>query len=204
MKDIPLDEWKVKRGINKTKATILDLTMQYLKDPETHRSLLQCARKLVAVRRQRAATERWESFATDYVYYCHEKECTSTFPTRENFRNHAYDAHGFVWETYVCNNHKSQWACFWDHSQHSGVYVFDARETYLAHLQKEHQVKKGPKFANRLELEQWLDQGRKRPDEAIKNREDARKRSTMTAPVSREKLPPRAKDSSVSETTSGT
>lgn len=203
IKDIPLDEWRVKKGTNKTKETLHDLTVQYLKDPETHKSLLQCARKLVAARRQRAATERWESFATDYVYYCHEKECTSTFPTREGFRNHAYDAHGFVWETHVCNHRKLQWACFWDQCQHSGVYVFDSREKYLTHLKKEHQIEKGPKFADRLELEHWLDQGRKKPDEAIKNREDAKKRRTMTVPISREKLPPRTQEGSVSETASG-
>jgi hypothetical protein len=71
-------------------------------------------------------------------------------------------------------------------------------------VQKEHQVKKDRSLQTYLSLNNGSIRAGKKPDEAIKNREDARKHSTVTVPVSREKLPPRAKDSSVSETASGT
>ncbi|CAE7013494.1 Patatin [Pyrenophora teres f. teres] len=160
----PLDEWNGVRTLEEIK----ELTKTYLKKLDTHQSLLKCARTLVEARRQRAATERWERFATPYVYYCREERCKSTFESREGLRNHAYDAHGFIWEAQVRGTTSKQWACFWDQCQHNGVYVFDNRDGYLQHLDKEHNVKDGPKFERRLDLEHWLDQGRCLPDEALR------------------------------------
>lgn len=192
IKGIPLDEWKAKHDGNETIDTLTKHTVQYLKHPPTHKSLLQCARLLVAARRRRAATERWESFATRYVYYCQEKsqgnECTSTFKTREDFRKHAYDAHGYVWETRVCDCDPPQWACFWDQCYHGGVYVFRNRDEYVKHLAKKHNVRKGePKFASRLELERWLDRGRTMPDEALDRLEQ--RRTAFNQPNSEETMP---------------
>ena len=171
---IPLDEWK---GVQ-TLENIKRLTIGYLKQTKTDKSLLMCARTLVEARRQRAATERWESFATSYVYYCREARCKSTFESRAELRNHAYDAHGFVWETQVRGADSQHWACFWDQCQHNGVYIFHKEQEYLKHLNEEHSVRDGPKFSSRLHLEDWLDQGRCLPYEALDRLKQERKEAS--------------------------
>ncbi|KAL2350813.1 hypothetical protein BJ546DRAFT_379536 [Cryomyces antarcticus] len=86
--DIPLDQWKPANSGEKTKSTIEESTFNFLADPETHSHLLRCAVELVSVRRARAATVRWETFARDFIYCCTEEACfgaqaSRTFLTRD-------------------------------------------------------------------------------------------------------------------------
>ncbi|KAF2259842.1 FabD/lysophospholipase-like protein [Lojkania enalia] len=191
MKNILLDEWDPKDG-SKTLNTLQDLTIKHLKEPETHMSLLQCARTLVVVRRQRATTERWESYATGYVYYCHVKTCTKVaraFKTREALRLHIYDAHDMIWDTPISNDHGLKYACFWDQCQHDGVYVFQNRDAYLDHLRNYHKFERDPVFKNRAALENWLDHGRKGHREAFDFIANQR---TMTLKANAKNQPPQA------------
>lgn len=190
VRDILLDEWEIKNGTNETKRKLLNLTKRYLEKLEVHRSLLKCARMLVMIRRQRAMTDRWESFARDFVYYCPENSCESfDFKSREQLREHAYDMHRYMCETPIQNDDTKKYACFWDQCQHSGVHVFARENDYTEHLRQCHGIDNGPKFKTRVELEKWLDDGRYEQANAMKhikqhNIKQHTPVNTMTVPVS--------------------
>ncbi|KAF2186732.1 FabD/lysophospholipase-like protein [Zopfia rhizophila CBS 207.26] len=181
---ILLDEWKLKKdGSNETKDSLLNLTLAYLKQSDIHESLLRCARILAMVRRQRARTDRWELFAREFVYYCPEDRCKKvarTFETREDLRQHSYDAHGFVWEVDICNDTGLKHACFWDQCQHGSIHVYRTRDEYLKHLKDNHNIVQGPRFKTRSELEEWLDMGRKGPREAVEFIKNHRQKTMTT------------------------
>ncbi|KAI5917993.1 hypothetical protein F4810DRAFT_694169 [Camillea tinctor] len=54
---------------------IQDKADEYLNSEEAQEGIREMARRLVSIRRLRAGTERWESFAVD-VKYCRSR-CTS-------------------------------------------------------------------------------------------------------------------------------
>jgi hypothetical protein len=169
-KEIDLDEWKTSNGSNQTLSQLRALTVDYLKQAGTHKELLKCARLLIMIRRQRASTVRWESYATNHLYYCPERKCTNiarALKTRESLRDHAYDAHGFIYDTLAYYGDKVHHACIWDQCEHGGVHLFGTRDAYLMHLEDVHNINKKAVFRDRQELERWLDRGRKRPEEAL-------------------------------------
>jgi hypothetical protein len=68
--EIPLDDWRPRKGGQVTLERIQRMTNQYLTQRDTDRVLDKYARKLVLIRRQRARTERWERYAMDVTYRC--------------------------------------------------------------------------------------------------------------------------------------
>lgn len=188
MREVVLDQWEPRKGGKETKDKMLSLAKQYLSQQDVNERMLECARELVQVRRRRAATDRWEQFAREFVYYCTEDSCkkiSRTFETREDLRQHSYDAHSFVWDVSVRNHEDLKHACFWDQCQHHGVSVFRRRREYLAHLREHHEIG-DPRFQTRRELEKWLDKGRRDKTEALDfiklNRERTR---TLPGPSTR-------------------
>jgi len=72
---VPLDDWQPPPSGDQTLARIRSCTYQYLALPEVEDQIRAMARKLVRIRHARAATERWESFATGVWYECPERDC---------------------------------------------------------------------------------------------------------------------------------
>lgn len=167
IKCILLDEWKVQNdGTNRTIENLRNATKTYLKKRETHQGLLECARTLVMIRRRRAETDRWERFACNFAYNCPDRNCTRfalDIKWREQLRDHAYDAHRYVWETHVKNYDRLDYTCFWEQCRHDGVHVFSDKSEYYKHLRLDHGIDDGPRFKNRGQFEAWLDGGRDEP-----------------------------------------
>ncbi|EXJ59074.1 hypothetical protein A1O7_06505 [Cladophialophora yegresii CBS 114405] len=95
--DIPLDDWRPKLGGRTTLERLENLTNAYLARAETRRMLEECARELVLLRRQRARTERWETYAMDITYRCCADENCHAGPylkNRPSMRRHVNEAHG--------------------------------------------------------------------------------------------------------------
>ncbi|PSN75297.1 FabD/lysophospholipase-like protein [Corynespora cassiicola Philippines] len=160
MKDIPLDEWKGEDGYV-TKKQLLDRTKDYIKEGEVHQNLLECARILVLIRRKRACTERWESYASNLQYRCPESGCrvAKTFMTRNDLREHAFDDHEYFWETETKVNHiLYSRICSWGQCHSKGGRFFISESQYKEHLKKKHDIK-DEKIGKR-NLENWLDEGR--------------------------------------------
>jgi hypothetical protein len=67
---IPLDEWLPPANGQTTLQKIRASTEAYLADADVQRELERYAMDLVAKRRQRAKTERWEKFAGVAAYHC--------------------------------------------------------------------------------------------------------------------------------------
>lgn len=187
MRKIPLDEWKVKDGEKITKMELEEKTKTYLKTPQAHRDLLECARILVNLRRKRALTERWESFATPYVYICPEEYCGNVarvFDTREELRNHAYDAHGYISKSTITNDQHSRYVCFQDDCQQGGVHAFSREDDYYSHLLDLHKIEKKCVFQSLEKFEDWLDESRFRPSfENAVEYVKAKRRQSRLSPV---------------------
>jgi hypothetical protein len=94
---IPLDDWRPAQSGQITLNAIKDYTNEYLKLPKTQEGLTYCAQVLVARRRRRAMTERWESFATDIEYHCQAEGCLgsaqSQYKKRGELRKHLERIH---------------------------------------------------------------------------------------------------------------
>ncbi|TKA61151.1 hypothetical protein B0A49_12457 [Cryomyces minteri] len=182
--DIPLDQWKPANSGEKTKSTIEESTFEYLADPETHSQLLRFAAELVSVRRARAATVRWETFAREFIYCCTEAAClgaqaSRTFLTRDELRDHGVQVHSFVLNVALeGSSHDScQYVCTFDQCHDGGVHVFDDQRLFEEHLRQAHDLEH-PQFMDLRALEQWLDLGRMTQQAALKCRpsEMARKK----------------------------
>jgi hypothetical protein len=180
--DIGLDEWNPPGNGEITKAKILDLTIDYLSKKEVHLRLVQVARELVALRRARAETERWEVFARKFLYFCPEPSChhlkaTQTFLTRDELRDHGIHEH-----SYIINVDVEEWdsvhhACLFDKCGHGAIYVFEQAEHFETHLNKVHGVEK-PVFMSPRRMEAWLDLGRMTQQQAIQ-RHDSYEQSNL-------------------------
>lgn len=94
---IPLDDWRPAQSGQITLNAIKRYTNEYLKLPKTQEGLDYCAKVLVARRRRRAMTERWESFATDIEYRCQAEGCLgsvqSQYKKRGELREHLERSH---------------------------------------------------------------------------------------------------------------
>lgn len=91
-----LDEWKPPRTGADTLSRIEQATRQYLNDADVQVSLEETAKKLVSLRQERAMTERWEQFGTDYVYNCTKDRCKNIpqdWRERSEFRKHLVEEH---------------------------------------------------------------------------------------------------------------
>jgi len=102
LKSVRLGDWKGTDGLE-TKNDISRPTQKYLED--VREKIKRCAEQLVNIRRARAATVRWETFALDtrsLFYRCPLKAKDQTcehlrFDSRLHLRQHAIEDHGFVW-----------------------------------------------------------------------------------------------------------
>ncbi|OCT52111.1 hypothetical protein CLCR_08269 [Cladophialophora carrionii] len=95
--EIPLDDWRPKDGGRTTLERLENLTNTYLAQAETRGMLEECARELVLLRRQRARTERWETYAMDVTYRCCADENCHPGPylkNRRSMRRHFDEKHG--------------------------------------------------------------------------------------------------------------
>jgi len=86
---IPLDDWRPISTGETTLEAIRTATEAYLAEENQVRRIAETARALVEIRRQRAMTERWETFAIDVTYQCPGTEClVIRYKTRDEFRKH--------------------------------------------------------------------------------------------------------------------
>lgn len=91
-----LDEWKPPKTGAETLRKIETHTQQYLNDAKVRKSLQDLAESLVSIRQARARTERWEQFATDYVYKCKQQRCRNIpkdWRERHELRRHLAEEH---------------------------------------------------------------------------------------------------------------
>lgn len=95
---IPLDEWLPRTDGHITLDKIRASTEIYLEEQDVQEDLERYARELVAIRRRRAKTERWEKFANVASYHCTSDNCVSTPGNmdRKTLRAHLCDVHGDV------------------------------------------------------------------------------------------------------------
>ncbi|KAK6949359.1 hypothetical protein Daesc_009434 [Daldinia eschscholtzii] len=90
---IALDDWKPTKSGRSTLDKIRQETYDYLSQEAVQEKIAKMARELVNIRRERAETERWESFALDVAYRCPRSSCRGQssrgYGTRDEFRKHA-------------------------------------------------------------------------------------------------------------------
>jgi hypothetical protein len=94
---IPLDEWLPRADGHITLEKIRASTEAYLAEKEVQEELERYARDLVAIRRRRARTERWEKFANVATYHCTcNDNCVKTPGNmdRKTLREHLCEVHG--------------------------------------------------------------------------------------------------------------
>lgn len=161
--EIQLDEWLPADGGATTRDNITQLTNAYLRNPKVNGWLLHCARALVARRRHRAQTERWEQYAADYLYLCPEESCKKSqlskiFPGRQDLREHGINKH-FVVPLARGNEHRQPpYPTPCPHDSCLDVdHTFSARPDLLSHVREVHQV---DTVMDAPEMERWLDAGR--------------------------------------------
>jgi hypothetical protein len=75
---VKLGDWKGKDGLT-TREAIRVPTVEYCKENQVQQEIKDCAKRLVEIRRKRAATARWESFALGArLYYICPRSIRST------------------------------------------------------------------------------------------------------------------------------
>jgi hypothetical protein len=124
--EVKLGDWHGSDGLT-TREAMRVPTESYCDEDTVRQDIKSCAKKLVEIRRQRASTARWESFALDarLHYVCplsitraaegaelnesgeasapneahpNNEDCKDLrFDSRISLRQHAIDCHGFVW-----------------------------------------------------------------------------------------------------------
>ena len=166
LKDEPLDEWQPRKDGSRTKAFLEQETKAYMQKPEVHAQLLRVAWDLVTIRRRRAETERWEQFATDFIYTCPEKACPSNalsriYATRADLRTHGIEQHSIelIADSQAGPGKPAELFCGHEPCCTRRDEVFSSLAEVGAHLKREHGVA-GARLMRRHELEHWLDQGR--------------------------------------------
>lgn len=164
--DMVLDEWT-----QDTKRNILDYTKQYLLKRKVHLRLLQCARILVRIRRERADTERWESFAQKSEYYCPDPHCevgkvSKIFSTRDQLREHGIHEHGLISHVDVKNISTLHYTCVFGRCGIDRVFAFEQEKGLKEHLRDEHQIT-NPTFVTLERMEAWLDKRREPLGQAV-------------------------------------
>lgn len=170
--DMQLDEWEPSSNGMTTKARIIKYTNKYLDQEEVKDDLLRCARFLVKIRRARARTERWEKFATDFVYFCPEPSCNTTktwfsktYADRSELRQHGISEHFFMLPVSTGHSESFHLACTWESCMYR-VFLFREQDKLdlCQHFRKCHGIDE-PHFKTPSEIELWLDSGRRfQPD----------------------------------------
>lgn len=84
--DVKLDQWIPRKGGESTLSDITRYTEAYLGKEEVKNDVRRIAETLVEKRRKRVRTERWERFAMDVVYQCHDHHLEAD--TREGMLAH--------------------------------------------------------------------------------------------------------------------
>ncbi|KAI1802871.1 FabD/lysophospholipase-like protein [Daldinia bambusicola] len=87
---IALDDWDPPSSGSSTLDKIRQETDDYLSQDIIKEKIAVMARELVKIRRERAETELWESFALDVAYHCPKSSCQPRrgYKTRDEFRKH--------------------------------------------------------------------------------------------------------------------
>ena len=95
------DEWEPKGNPNSDKKagskTISDIEnafAEWMAKVETQMQLLDCASALVARRRKRMSTRKWERYATGSVFFCPSRCVQGAFLDRDEFLCHLSEDHG--------------------------------------------------------------------------------------------------------------
>ncbi|VUC32771.1 unnamed protein product [Clonostachys rosea] len=89
---ISLDEWRPAKSGEDTLRLIRRQTEEYLSQPAIIDKIEEIAREVVEIRRDRAMTERWESFAMDVIYFCPICESRAADANRHALREHLEDS----------------------------------------------------------------------------------------------------------------
>ena len=105
-----LDEWEPKRKMYNKKdggaKTIADMEGAFDKwagNQENIQQLRECAAALVARRRERMSTRKWERYATGSHFECRVKGCDDgDFYYRDQFQSHLSERHGFEGDYLEC------------------------------------------------------------------------------------------------------
>lgn len=176
---IKLDEWQPPTSGKTTKTNIKNYTKAYLARKEVYSQLLSCAQELVRLRRERAGTERWETFARRYNYVCRHTDCYpmtagKIYPTRAELRDHLICRHQMIVsvgvevidgtsETYP----KLNFSCTFDKCAQKPL-AFAAESSYKEHLSGCHDFA-NPTFLRATRMEALLDWGRITEEEAMKD-----------------------------------
>lgn len=165
-------EWgKSGEGYENRKSTHT-LVNAYLAQPEVNSALMECARYLVDIRRDRQATVRWERFADLEIYYqC--PDCRRLyFEDRSKLEIHGFEKHDFVSkiemvhygensDDSVGGTKRYQWTCNRPHAETNSIFCFDTEDDFVCHLRESHGLQ-NPRIVSPRELHAWLDTGRKR------------------------------------------
>lgn len=161
IRDVALDEWIPCQNGEETKRRLKQATNAYLENDDVKRDILECAKRLVHLRRRRAKTERWERFATSIVYQCPEPHCNldGFDNARNDLRTHGRTTHGKVLRE------RLPLMCL-DASCNRRKLVGNEQEALiLDHLKQDHGFRT-PCLVTATELESWLDCGRTSPQKA--------------------------------------
>jgi hypothetical protein len=177
---VSLGDWIGDNG-SSTKYAIQQPTENYIDRIEG--DIKQCAQKLVDIRRRRAATARWEAFASDQrlYYQCPmrgdtNRDCEGLrFDSRLELRHHAIERHGFVWRIrcgHFPRGHLAtqtgdeirahshiEWTCLWDGCEKE-VSTFDEKSDFETHLRSAHGYENIEVQGSERDFEKWLDDGR--------------------------------------------
>lgn len=105
-----LDEWEPKRKMYNKKdggaKTIADMEGAFDKwagNQENIQQLRECAAALVARRRERMSTRKWERYAIGSHFECRVKGCDNgDFNYRDQFQSHLSERHGFEGDYLEC------------------------------------------------------------------------------------------------------
>ena len=99
-----LDEWEPKQNLfskdggSQTIATITSAFAMWAMQPDNIQQLKDCASALVACRRKRMSTAKWERYATGARFECRYRGChLEDFFDRKQFRDHLSRDHN-LWE----------------------------------------------------------------------------------------------------------
>lgn len=164
-----LDAWKPKsatngRGGHKTKDLITQLTKAYLMRPEVNSDLLKYAKRLVAIRRERATSPEWELYACRTTYFCNHEDCKDrahpgNYQTRHLLRAHAQEIHGFIVDDGLSDSVQcSVGRCF--HQNTRPLFRRDRLQDFREHLEVIHSIME-PNFQSLEHFEGWLNSCRR-------------------------------------------
>ncbi|KAF4338456.1 hypothetical protein FBEOM_7644 [Fusarium beomiforme] len=90
----PFDDWRPPTTGETTFQEVNDITNAYLEVSSVRGMIDSIAQEAVRIRRSRARTERWETFAVDVVYIC--PICSDLYQSRADLRGHLKQYHADI------------------------------------------------------------------------------------------------------------